>query len=141
VAQIIIILALTMWGEAGVMSDEAALGVGHVLRNRAMEMGSYERAVVGFYGYDPAAQAPAHYYDLARQVLDDPDPTQGSLYVFSYQDVRNLVGNDAPCIRQLALWQSELRQIDGIPYRLYAYKDWPGDLDAGPAALCDERWE
>ena len=140
--EILLILALTMFGEAGIMSNDAALGVGHVLHNRAIEAGGYEQAARGFYGYDPHAQAPAHYYDLARQVLERAeDPTQGSVYVFSHQDLHSLFGDDAPCIRQLAPWQSELQQIKGIPYRLYSYQDWPGEQDLHPAGLCDERWE
>ena len=123
------LLASIMSGEASILGDGAALAVGHVALNRG--------GVEGFNGFhsDPDPR----YVLLAEQVLSGEDPTGGCLYILSFQDVRVLWGDDAACIRQLADWQSELRTVDGTPYRLYAYKEWPVG-GAYEAPLCDPRW-
>lgn len=132
---ILFLLASTMYGEAGIMSDEAALGVGHVMYNRALQTGW---TVQGFNGYGQTP--PERYYDLAVQVLGrEEDPTKGSAYVFSFQDIGMLWPNSAACIRQLADWQSELRVFDQVPYRLYAYREWPGSLNVLEAPMCGRR--
>lgn len=135
---VLVILALTMQGEAGILSDAAAVGVGHVLQNRAALVG-YGVAVQSFYGYDAHAQMQDRYLELAQQVVEGEDVTDGCLFVLSYQDVGKLFKHPA-CVRALADWQSDMLTVDSVPYRLYGYRVWPEGLDVQRAAMCDSRW-
>jgi hypothetical protein len=142
-AAIILLLAITMYGEAGVLrDDEAAMLVGHVMYNRVLAGTPWERVAAGFYGYARYAGQwiPAHYLALAERVLDrSGDPLSGAQYILSHGDVGRLVEEPA-CIRSLAIEQSGYRRRDGGFWRLYVYDRWPVTIGANAAPLCDPRF-
>jgi len=119
------ILAMIMFGEAGVMeSPSAAMAIGHVYLNRINQWGlSPEEAAQGFFAFPmiKLEDVPIWYFPLANAVLySGNDPTHGCLYIFSWHDTNNMYDIFAPLVRKDAAWS----EWDGV-YGLYAYKDIP----------------
>jgi hypothetical protein len=125
------ILAIVMFGEAGMLHDEmAAKAVGHVFMNRlALQPNDAPSSVMkGFHSYDVVelSDVPPEYYDWADKLIHEYDPTRGSLFIFSWQDLNNLHGMYGPYIRQQTDWKSkQIIGSDNLPYGLFAYKKWP----------------
>lgn len=140
------ILAIVMFGEAGILHDDAAaMAVGHVFMNRYNhDSGSFGdtplEVAKGFHAFKVTYldDVPHRYLELAGLLVNFAlyDPTKGSLYIISYQDTYTFADNngEALWIRGSSDWKSKPRIISGELYILYAYKVFPGDIKI-PAEL------
>lgn len=138
------ILAIVMFGEAGILHDTVAtMAVGHVFMNR-MDNGSFGDSPLevakGFNAFKVTSldDVPDRYFGLAKIVagvtnaynMRGYDPTKGCLYIISHQDTYTIAGKlgDAFWLGLQADWISKSRVIDDVLYVLYAYKKFPGDI-------------
>lgn len=130
------ILAIVMFGEAGMLDDEAAAkAVGHVFINR-MEHGGWgvsaTDVMTGFHSQKTVTliKVPGVYFQWAAEVVGSPyDPTGGAYFIFSWQDLNGMFSLYGPYMRDMADWKSDMIiGSDGLPYGLFAYKRWP-ELD------------
>lgn len=93
----------------------------------------YMEVAHGFHAirYVSINDVPDYYIFLAELVVTRQgylDPTKGSYYILSWQDLQRLCGRNADKIARRAKWISKHRMIGGTMYRLYAFDKWVEDI-------------
>ena len=117
---LIAILAAVMAGEAGILGDDAMLGVGHGIMNRVVSPYFPDTVMEVLFqpgqwnGWEDPTE---HHRSLAKAVLRrDHDPTGGMLYAYSEQDRQ-----------RLGFPEGDKVYGTGRVFRVHLYKEYPGD--------------